>query len=108
MDRLCDQVLSSSPLTHIQKNDAAADDDDAVELNPDQDHNYLTNVDETTSSTILKVKVIRLETELRKKENERKAVEDELLETKLTLTMQQKRKLQVSPSSSYLPQRRKM
>ena len=44
------------------------------------------NVDETTDSTILKVKVIRLKTELRKKENDRRAMEDELLETKLALT----------------------
>ena len=101
MDLLCDKVLSSSPVSkeHVgddlndsyleqlmEENDPAAiDDDDVFELNPDQDHDHLIIEDETTDSTILKVKVLTLETELRKKENERKTLEDELIDTKLAL-----------------------
>ena len=99
MDLLCDQVLSGSTVKEqdrddlddayleklIAENSPATADDDVFELNPDQDHDYLRNEDEMADSTVLKVKVIKLETELRKKENERRALEDELLETKLAL-----------------------
>ena len=99
MDMLCDQVLSSSPVNkeHVgddlndsyleqlmEENDPAAIEDDN-ELNPDQDHDHLIIEDETMDSTILKVKFLTLETELRKKENERKTLEDELIDTKLAL-----------------------
>ena len=79
MDLLCDQVLSSSP---VNKEHIGDDLNDSYleqlillllmmtmffELNPDQDHDHLILEDETTDSTILKVKVLTLETELKKK-----------------------------------------
>ena len=96
---LCDQVLSSSPIQKdylgddlndsylenlMKEDDEVATEDDNI-LNPDQDHDYLLNKGDVTDRTLLKVKVLSLETELRRKKNERKCLEDELLETKLSL-----------------------
>ena len=91
MDMMCDQVLSSSPVHQVRgvddQNDsyleklmdpeADNEDKEVSELNPDQDHDFLIDED-VTDSAILKIKVLSLEADLRKKV-------DELLETKSAL-----------------------